>query len=116
MNLPASVAETTIPLALNSCALQQRIHPAASRVALRAGTTPGRFIGFDLLALSNGDVKASRSQMSRLGLSIRSRRPAPVYATSIACDDRVARNWFDRLRGRRSRRRDHQARRHGQSA
>jgi hypothetical protein len=77
MNLPASVAETTIPLALNSCALQQRIHPATSRVSLPAGTTPGRFIGFDLLALSNGDVKASRSQMSRLGLSIRWRRPAP---------------------------------------
>src|SRR5271154_381408 len=35
-------------------ALQLRIHPAASRVSLLAGQTPGHFIAFDLLALGAG--------------------------------------------------------------
>ena len=37
-------------------ALQLRIHPAASRVALLAEQTPGHFIAFDLLALGFGEL------------------------------------------------------------
>src|SRR5882757_7170440 len=37
-------------------ALQQRIHPAASRVALLARQTPASFIAFDLLALGDEDL------------------------------------------------------------
>src|ERR1700750_2129804 len=36
---------------LDFWALQQRIHPAASRVAMLAAQTPASFIAFDLLAL-----------------------------------------------------------------
>src|SRR5215213_10983468 len=36
---------------LDFWALQQRLHPAASRVALLAERTPASFIAFDLLAL-----------------------------------------------------------------
>ena len=35
--------------------LQQRIHPAASRVTLLSEQTPARFIAFDLLALDDTD-------------------------------------------------------------
>src|SRR5512132_3504531 len=35
--------------------LQQRIHPAASRVRLLSQETPARFIAFDLLALGDTD-------------------------------------------------------------
>src|SRR5689334_9881789 len=36
--------------------LQQRIHPASSRVNRLARETPARFIGFDLLALGDDDL------------------------------------------------------------
>ena len=36
---------------LDFWALQQRIHPAATRVALLAESTPASFVAFDLLAL-----------------------------------------------------------------
>src|SRR5579859_4384991 len=37
-------------------ALQQRIHPAASRVSLLSVQTPASFIAFDLLALDDRDL------------------------------------------------------------
>ena len=37
-------------------ALQQRIHPAASRVKLLSGATPASFVAFDLLALGDDDL------------------------------------------------------------
>src|SRR2546429_5264314 len=37
-------------------ALQQRIHPAASRVRLLAEQTPAAFVAFDLLALRDTDL------------------------------------------------------------
>ena len=36
--------------------LQQRIHPAASRVKLLSEQTPARFVAFDLLALGDEDL------------------------------------------------------------
>ena len=39
-------------------ALQQRIHPAASRVNLLAEQTPASFVVFDLLALGDDDLTA----------------------------------------------------------
>src|SRR3954466_13427137 len=43
---------------LDFWALQQRIHPAASRVALLAERTPASFIAFDLLALGKLSLRA----------------------------------------------------------
>ncbi len=43
------------PGGLDFEALQQRIHPAKSRVELLAGQTPASFIAFDLLALGDDD-------------------------------------------------------------
>ena len=37
-------------------ALQQRIHPAASRVKLLSAQTPASFVAFDLLALGDEDL------------------------------------------------------------
>ena len=37
-------------------ALQQRIHPAASRVNMLAEQTPASFVAFDLLALGDDDL------------------------------------------------------------
>ena len=41
---------------LDFWALQQRLHPAASRVDLLAGQTPASFVAFDLLALGDEDL------------------------------------------------------------
>src|SRR3954464_2441300 len=41
---------------LDFWALQQRIHPAASRVARLSTATPASFIAFDLLALGDADL------------------------------------------------------------
>ena len=37
-------------------ALQQRIHPAASRVKMLSGATPASFVAFDLLALGDENL------------------------------------------------------------
>ncbi len=41
---------------LDFWALQQRIHPAVSRVTMLAAKTPASFIAFDLLALGDDDL------------------------------------------------------------
>src|SRR6476660_2909746 len=41
---------------LDFWALQQRIHPAASRVGMLAERTPASFVAFDLLALGDEDL------------------------------------------------------------
>src|SRR6187402_337121 len=57
---PRAVIDGEIVIAgeggLDFGALQQRIHPAASRVARLAGETPASFVAFDLLALGDEDL------------------------------------------------------------
>jgi ATP-dependent DNA ligase len=57
---PRAVIDGDIVIAgdggLDFWALQQRIHPAASRVARLAAETPASFIAFDLLALGDDDL------------------------------------------------------------
>src|SRR5918911_581422 len=57
---PRAVIDGEIVIAgdrgLDFWALQQRIHPAASRVSLLAEKTPASFVAFDLLALSDDDL------------------------------------------------------------
>ena len=65
---------------LDFWALQQRIHPAASRVTLLAGKTPASFIAFDLLALGDDDLTgepfADRRTALERALDGRRRRPS----------------------------------------
>src|SRR3954449_10501206 len=57
---PRAVIDGEIVIAgdggLDFWALQQRIHPAASRVNLLAEKTPASFVAFDLLALGDDDL------------------------------------------------------------
>src|SRR5215470_17966589 len=57
---PRAVIDGEIVIAgeggLDFWALQQRIHPAASRVTMLAGKTPASFVAFDLLALGDDDL------------------------------------------------------------
>lgn len=81
-------------------ALQQRIHPAESRVRLLAGQTPASFVAFDLLALEDDDLMASpfRDRRARL-VDALSSASAPVHVTPATGDLAQAQDWFTRFEG-----------------
>ena len=81
-------------------ALQQRIHPAVSRVTLLAEQTPASFVAFDLLALGDEDLTerpfAERREMLERALADAS---PPVHVTPVTRDIEVARRWFAEFEG-----------------
>ncbi|WP_049822835.1 ATP-dependent DNA ligase [Arthrobacter sp. H41] len=80
--------------------LQQRIHPAASRIALLAEETPASFVAFDLLARGGEDHTglpfAERRRL--LEETLVGARP-PVYLTPATEDSVVAAQWFEQFEG-----------------
>ncbi|MEI3865909.1 ATP-dependent DNA ligase [Microbacterium sp. CCNWLW134] len=81
-------------------ALQQRIHPAASRVNLLAAQTPASFIAFDLLALGDDDL-TGRPFAERRALLVEalSGVEPPIYVTPATGDPAVAQEWFETFEG-----------------
>jgi len=81
-------------------ALQQRIHPAASRVKLLSEQTPARFVAFDLLALDDDDL-TGRPLAERRALLEEALADAtvPVHVTPATQDLDLARQWFDQFEG-----------------
>ncbi len=89
--------------------LQQRIHPAASRVALLAEQTPARFVAFDVLALGDRDLmaepfanrrRALEDALSGAGSAAASGGPGrSVYLTPICYDLETAQDWFTSFEG-----------------
>jgi len=85
---------------LDFWALQQRIHPAASRVALLAVSTPASFIAFDVLAIGDDDLTGEPCASRRAALERALQDAAPaVHVTPITRDEELARAWFDRFEG-----------------
>src|SRR5262245_50934748 len=81
-------------------ALQQRIHPAASRVKLLSQQTPASFIAFDLLALGDDDL-TQRPLLERretLERVLADAKP-PVHITPATRDLATARRWFEEFEG-----------------
>jgi ATP-dependent DNA ligase len=81
-------------------ALQQRIHPADSRVRMLAERTPASFVGFDLLAIGDEDLmgrpfveRRTRLEEALAGAS------DPVFITPATADLAEARDWFTRFEG-----------------
>ncbi|MDQ3903855.1 MAG: ATP-dependent DNA ligase [Actinomycetota bacterium] len=81
-------------------ALQQRIHPAASRVNLLAEQTPASFIAFDLLALGDEDLTQQplHQRWGRLQRALADAAP-PVHLTPATKDLELARRWFEQFEG-----------------
>jgi ATP-dependent DNA ligase len=81
-------------------ALQQRIHPAVSRVNLLAGQTPASFIGFDLLALGDSDLTGQPFHVRRAALeqALANAGP-PVHVTPATTDRDTAQRWFTEFEG-----------------
>jgi ATP-dependent DNA ligase len=93
------VADTTRNM-LDFEALQQRIHPAASRVKLLSEQTPASFVAFDLLAVGDEDLteRPFAERRTRLEEVLKDARP-PVYVTPATSDLETGRRWFAEFEG-----------------
>lgn len=80
-------------------ALQTRIHPAASRVAMLADATPASFVAFDLLALDQRDLQHEPFAERRLLLERSLVEHEAVHLTPLTTDHAVATDWFHRFEG-----------------
>ncbi len=80
--------------------LQQRIHPAASRVKLLSQQTPASFVAFDLLA--EGDVDYTQhpfaTRRGALENALTRARP-PIHLTPVTQNHAVAEQWFSEFEG-----------------
>jgi ATP-dependent DNA ligase len=81
-------------------ALLLRIHPAASRVKMLAEETPASFVGWDLLALGDDDLRATAQGDRRVRLeeALANVEP-PVRMTPATRERTTAADWFDRFEG-----------------
>lgn len=80
--------------------LQQRIHPAVSRVTMLSETTPAKFVAFDLLALGDDDYTGRPFTERRAALvDALSTAEPPVHVTTATTDPAVAEQWFTRFEG-----------------
>ena len=80
--------------------LQQRIHPAASRVKMLSEQTPASFVAFDLLALDDVDYTERRFEERRAALErALADAQAPVHLTPATRDPGLAEQWFAQFEG-----------------
>ncbi|HEX6331780.1 MAG TPA: ATP-dependent DNA ligase [Actinomycetota bacterium] len=80
--------------------LQQRIHPADSRVRMLAERTPAHFVAFDLLALDGDDYRGRPFADRRAALERALKKAtSPVHVTPATTDPKVAGEWFRRFEG-----------------
>ena len=81
-------------------ALQQRIHPADSRVRLLSNETPASFVAFDVLAVDDVDVRRESMARRRALLEdVLGDVVAPVHVTPATLDPAVAARWFTEFEG-----------------
>ncbi|MDT4997633.1 MAG: hypothetical protein QOD45_1701 [Pseudonocardiales bacterium] len=81
-------------------ALQQRIHPAASRVNLLAAQTPASFVAFDLLALGDDDLTGRPFAQRRAALVEALADAGPsIHVTPATTDVEQAQRWFTEFEG-----------------
>lgn len=80
--------------------LQQRIHPAASRVTMLSQTTPAGFVAFDLLALGDDDLtqRPLHERRALLEHALADAEP-PIWVTPATDDEALAAQWFTQFEG-----------------
>ncbi len=80
--------------------LQQRIHPAASRIKLLSQQTPARFVAFDLLGQGDEDL-TKRPFRERRALLEKALAGAaePIHVTPVTTDRALAEQWFSQFEG-----------------
>jgi ATP-dependent DNA ligase len=86
--------------ALDFEALQLRIHPAASRVALLAEERPASIVFWDVLCEGDDDLRDRPFAERRRAIEqLLARADPPLHLTPITTDRRVAADWFHRFEG-----------------
>ncbi|CAN5780635.1 ATP-dependent DNA ligase [soil metagenome] len=81
-------------------ALLNRIHPAASRIALLAAETPASLVAFELLAEGDDDLTGEPFEVRRRRLEAALAGAAPpVHLTPLTDDHALAVDWFTRFEG-----------------
>ena len=76
-------------------ALQQRIHPAASRIGRLSVETPAQLVAFDLLALRGEDLRARPFEERRALLEdLAGELRRPWHLTLSTTDPAVGEHWF----------------------
>ena len=81
-------------------ALQMRLHPAASRVAMLAKDTPASFVAFDLLGCDGDSLMDAPQTERRARLErLMARMQPPVYLTPATRDRDVAARWLEEFEG-----------------
>jgi bifunctional non-homologous end joining protein LigD len=80
--------------------LQQRIHPADSRVRLLAEQTPAHLVAFDLLALEDRNLMKApfAERREHLEIALTAAR-SPIHVTPATEDHALAERWFDEFEG-----------------
>lgn len=80
--------------------LQQRIHPAASRIKLLSQQTPASFVAFDLLAIGDEDLlhQPFSQRRERLVQALSGANP-PIHLTPATPDGAEAARWFIEFEG-----------------
>lgn len=81
-------------------ALQQRVHPAESRVRMLSELTPAWYIAFDLLAVGDEDLRKQplgerRKRLEKLMKGAK----APTFLTPYTRDPKTAEDWFEAFEG-----------------
>jgi ATP-dependent DNA ligase len=80
-------------------ALAERIHPAASRIALLAESQPAAYVAFDLLAVGD-DVLLERPCTERREALLALLKPGDgLYVTPATTDIALAEQWFELFEG-----------------
>ena len=80
-------------------ALQQRIHPAESRITRLAAETPAAFVGFDLLALGDHSLMDVAQSERRRFLEEILFPSSSFHLTPGTFDRDLAADWFSRFEG-----------------
>ncbi|MEO6747184.1 MAG: ATP-dependent DNA ligase [Caldimonas sp.] len=88
------------PRGLDFDALQQRIHPAASRIARLARETPASFVAFDLLARDGHSLveHTQRERRAALETLLADAKP-PLHLTPATTDRGQAAQWLEHFEG-----------------
>ena len=80
--------------------LQDRIHPAVSRVRMLAEATPAAYVAFDLLASGDEDLMREPLAVRRERLTALLDRHTPgVHLTRATTETDVAQAWFEQFEG-----------------
>jgi len=81
-------------------ALQQRVHPAESRVRMLSEATPAWYVAFDILVEGDQDLRREplgerRKRLEKLLKGVRQ----PIFLTPYTRDSKTAQEWFEKFEG-----------------